>query len=327
MNTAASSQLRSLRNEKSVYLTAIEKISTKIDEKLAAGQPGDLVYIFNTFSAQYPRVGGIDQLHSDLQAYLEIHAALSKDDKLQAAVLVDQARFTTPPFLAQVERLKASLLPSEEIAKNYAEASQAWRGGDLARALDILDALAAEQGGAAAARKLAQKQKIIADYATLQQFHGAADYGTRLLVFYSTLNPIEDSHFTQALNPDFQRYQTQAADQADQAWQLASERWREYQNSGGIRGILRLEEEISARYAQQAGLLSAAHARANYGKKIYELLGQEYSPARGELFRQIGAETALQRRSLKQLSMVLSPDLLNAKLDMLDSTDTMAQLN
>ena len=327
LNTAASSQLRSLRNEKSVYLTAIEKMTTQIDEKLAAGLPGDLVYIFNTFSAQYPRVGGIDQLHSDLQAYLEIHAALEQEDRLQAAVLANQARFTTPPFLEKVEGLKVSLLPSEEIAKNYADASQAWRGGDLARALDILDTLAAEQDGAAAARELAQKQKIIADYATLQQFHSAADYGTRLLVFYSTLNPIEDIHFTKALNPDFQRYRTQAAANADQAWQLASERWREYRNSGGIRGLLRLEEVISERYTQQAGLLSQAYAQANYGKNIYELLGQEYSLARGEIFRQISAETALQRRSLKQLSMVLSPDLLNAKLDMLDATNTMAQLN
>lgn len=327
MNSAASSQLRSLRNEKSVYLTAIEKLKPQIEKKLAAGQPGDLAYIINTFSAQYPRVGGLDQLQSDLQNYLKIHAALEKEEKLQAAVLVDQAHFTTPPFIAQVERIKASLLPSGEIAKNYADASQAWQAGDLARALDILDTLAAQQGGESAARQLVHKRKIIANYAKLQQFHGAEDYGTRLLVFYSTLNPIEDSHFTQALEPDFKRYRAQARDNADRAWELASSRWRDYQNSGGIRGILRLEEEISALYTQQAGLLSQAYAEANFGKNIYELLEEEYSSPRSELFRQISAETALQRRSLQQLSMVLSPDLLNAKLDMLESPDTMAQLN
>jgi hypothetical protein len=203
------------------------------------------------------------------------------------------------------------------VTRTYREASAAWREGNLQQALALLEALSSEAGGELAARDLAAKQQVIADYASLRQFRGAPDYGERLLAFYAGLDPVEDAHFIAALGEDLQRQSSAARAQADLAWDRAASRWSAYRNGGGIRGVLRLEEEISPRFREQAGLLAAASESVRYGRRVYELLGIELAPARAELHQAIEAETALQRRSLEQLSMVLSPAVLDAKLNML----------
>ncbi|MEJ2533730.1 MAG: FHA domain-containing protein [Halioglobus sp.] len=317
MNALTFSHLRTLRNEKSVYLAAIEKLDATVRKRLESGQPESLLQEIDAVATQYPRLGGLDRLRDDLEQYLDVHAALQEDDRLRAAVALERAQFSTPPFIARAEQLRAGSLPSEDVTRRYREASAAWREGDLQQALALLEALSSEPGGQAAARDLQAKQQIIADYASLRQFRQAPDYGERLLRFYGGLDPVEDTHFIQALGEDLQRQSSAAREQADRAWETAASRWAAYRNGGGIRGVLRLEEEVSARFREQAGLLAAANDSARYGRHVYELLGIELSSGRAELYRAIEAETALQRRSLEQLSMVLSPAVLDAKLTML----------
>jgi pSer/pThr/pTyr-binding forkhead associated (FHA) protein len=325
----AFSQLRSLRYEKSVYLTAIEKLDTIVGQKLALDQPADLVAEIERFARQYPRLGGLERLQTDLQNYLVVQAALDQGDRLRAAVLIENSEFSTPPFVAKAASLQATLLPTEAVARLFSEASEAWRAGELARALELLAEVADQRGGELAAQKLDSKRRIIAEYTTLQQFRGDPDYGERLVRFYSALDPVEDGHFTRALEQEFQRHSVAARKRADSAWDRALESWSRYRNGGGIRGLLRLEEQVSPRFGEQAGLLSEAHSNANYARQVYELLRVQYSEQRAELYQQIGAEMNLQRRSLQQLSMVLSPEVLDTKLAMLAAVpaDTQARLN
>ena len=321
----AFSQLRTLRNEQSVYLGAIDKLDAIVERHLTLDQPEKLVQEIDSFVRQYPRLGGTDRLQGDLDYYLQVHEALRRDDQLRAAMLLDEAEFLTPPFAQHAERLQATLLPSGNMARQYGEASAAWRDGDLAMALGILEALAAEPAGELAAGELQRKRKIIDDYARLQQYRDNSDYGERVLGFYRDLNPAEDVHFTRALELEFQRHSTAARAEADLAWQQAASNWGDYREDGGIRGLLRLEEEVSARFDRQAGLLSAAYNKAGYATQVYDVLGLDSPPEYVELSQQVTAEMALQRRSLEQLSMVLNPEILNTKLRLLASTPMDAQ--
>jgi hypothetical protein len=185
--------------------------------------------------------------------------------------------------------------------------------------------VADQRGGELAAQKLESKRRIIAEYTTLQQFRGDPDYGERLVNFYTALDPVEDGHFTRALEQEYQRHSVAARERADSAWGRALESWSRYRNGGGIRGLLRLEEQVSPRFGEQAGLLSGAHSNANYARQVYELLRVQYSEQHAELYQQIGAEMNLQRRSLQQLSMVLSPEVLDTKLGMLAAVPEDAQ--
>jgi hypothetical protein len=248
---------------------------------------------------------------------------------LRAAGLIERSEFSTPPFREKAASLLTALMPSEAVARQLSEASQAWRDGELVSALDLLAQAADQKGGELAAQELASKRQIIAGYAGLQDMRDDPSYGEQLVKFYSGLDPIEDVHFTHALSQDFQRYRDTALQRADRAWERAAASWDRYRNGGGIRGILRLEEQVSARFGEQASLLSQAQSSANHAQEVYTLLGIQSSPQQVELYQQIGAEMTLQRRSLQQLSMVLSPEVLDTKLALLALApdDTQSRLN
>lgn len=313
----AFSHLRLLRNEKSVYLAAIEKLNARVEQLLAEDRPGDLVAEIDEVANRYPRLGGLDRLRSDLQNYLQVQSALEQDNRLRAAMLIENSAFSTPPFRAKVASLQATLLPTEAVARQFSEANRAWRKGDLETALNMLAAVAEQQGGELAAQELGAKRRIIADYARLQDIRGTPEYGEQLVNFYIGLDPVEDVHFTRVLDGEFQSHKEAALAQADSAWNSARASWDSYREGGGIRGLLRLEEQVSTRFGEQAGLLSAAHRKVNYAAQVYTLLGAKQTGQQVELHRQINAEISLQRRSLQELSMVLSPEVLDTKLGLL----------
>jgi pSer/pThr/pTyr-binding forkhead associated (FHA) protein len=313
----AFSQLRALRNDSSVYLGAIEKLDALVRQKLEAGAPQELEQDIEEFARQYARLGGLERLSSDLRHFLPVHVALQEGDSLRAATLVRETEFATPPFAEEAQRLESSLLPSSDLAAAYSQASLAWREGELARSLELLRDLSGQQGGELAASSLQAKREIIADYTDLKNNRGAKDYGERLLAFYTGLDPVEDVYFMEVLARDYEA-QIQAGQQrAASAWTLAQENWDRYREGGGIRGLQRLEETVSPLFEQQAVLLATAGEHAAGALRLHQLLQQAISEEREKLQRDIAAELALQRRSLRELSMVLSPGVLTTKLSML----------
>jgi len=108
-----------------------------------------------------------------------------------------------------------------------------------------------------------------------------------------------------------------ALPRAQLAWQTATARWNAYLQEGGIRGALRLEDKVSVDFRRRAQLLSEARGQAEQGLLLYQNLQREPNYDQRALYDKIRSETQLQRRSLQQLSMVLDPALLEAKLALL----------
>jgi len=323
----AFSQLRSLRNEKSVYLAAIDKLDDLVVRKLAEDRPEDLIAEFDEVATQYPRLGGLDRLRNDLENYLLVQAALAQDNRLRAAMLIENREFSTPPFRAKIAGLQTTLLPTEEVARQFSEAAEAWRAGELQTAMELLAGVAGQQGGELAAQELESKQRIIASYDRLRDMRGTPEYGEYLVNFYVNLDPVEDVYFTRALQTEFERHREAALQRADEAWHRAQENWDDYRQGGGIEGLLRLEEQVSRRFGEQASLLSEAHRQANYAAQVHTLLGVQLSGQQAELHRKANAEINLQRRSLEQLSMVLSPEVLDTKLGLLAPVNSPSGMN
>ncbi len=321
INALSFSYLRTLRSEKSVYLAAIENLKTTIQTMLDTDRAVELTESLSTFEKQYPRISGAGKVQADLQHYLALRDALGSHNLLGAKSAIDRTNFATPPFKEKVTQLQADMLPSKEVAEQYENASAAWRAGKLEQALATLDELAKKPGGDMAVRQMEHKRQLVSKYRSLQQRSDNADYAQHLLQFYGQLDPQEDSYFVTAIDQDFKRYSTQALQQADQAWSVAGERWKAYRDGGGIVGLQRLEDYVSPLFKRQAKLLAAAYDSARRGNDIHTLLKQGLTPERREMYRQILAEAERQRRSLEQLRMVLSPALLNDKLDLLAGSE------
>ncbi|MGI9287563.1 MAG: FHA domain-containing protein [Pseudomonadales bacterium] len=317
INALSFSYQRTLRSEKSVYLAAIENLKATIQTKLDSDRAAELEASLSAFEKQYPRISGIGKVQVDLKNYLALQDTLGSNDLRGAKTAIARTNFSTPPFKEKVAQLEANVLPSKEVATQYERASETWRAGKLEQAIAALEQLANKTGGEMAVRQIKHKRQLINDYRVLQQERGKTDYAQRLLEFYGQLDPQEDSYFIAAIDQDFKRYSGQASQQADTAWNVATQRWQAYQNGGGILGLQRLEDYVSPMFKRQAKLLSEAYDNAKRGNDIHALLKQGSSPERREMYQKILAEAELQRRSLGQLSMVLSPALLNAKLDLL----------
>ena len=333
INRRTFSYLRALSNEKSVYLPAIAQLNQTTQSKLNAGPAGALKAIYTDFLQQYPRVAGFDALQDDLKNYLLMARLLENSasaNKASTAINISSAdevekikqafgnrTFMTPPFKAKVEQLRAQYLPSRALTQSLENASKAWREGELAQTISILEKLNSHDSGVLLGRQLAHKRQLVSAYDALMAAQGSENYDRLLIDFHSRLNAEDDVFLLQAIQEDYKRLGDNTLKSAEQAWLSAQRQWDAYLVQGGILGAQRLEAKLSAHFREKAYLLIDANVQAHQAQKLSARLKHKVSAARHALHQKVVAEAELQRRSLKQLSMVLSPNLLAAKLNLL----------
>ncbi|HEY4350228.1 MAG TPA: FHA domain-containing protein, partial [Paraburkholderia sp.] len=273
------------------------------------------------YAQRYPRLAGLDGLRADLRQYIDLLNALLARRLTPLLTQIKQARFTTPPFQAQYRQLAASRLPSPDVIRQHDDAIAAWQRGDTQKALDALQQIAGGAWSKEIAAEYAHKKTLAAQFTDLQNHRGGKDYQQRLLSFYAGLDPAEDGWFARAIAPDVASLRDNALAQAHAQLERAQTLWRQYRANGSIGGTQRLESGISDRFRSQARLLTDAQASAHQGMRVYTQLKAEHPTQWDQLVEDIDAESALQRRSLEELRMVLEPGLLKAKLALIGGKD------
>jgi hypothetical protein len=131
------------------------------------------------------------------------------------------------------------------------------------------------------------------------------------------LRPQEDDYVIRELRPDFLAHKEQLLPRLEQSYLRVKTSWDAYQRAGGIPGVVRVEGRVSAKYAEQARRLSGAYEEITSGARTYQLLQVTRPPGWQALEEQVVSEAQRQRRWLQDLSIVLEPTLLKAKLDLL----------
>lgn len=311
----ALSHLRKLQSDVSVYLAAIERLKTAIGTALNRDHPETLEAILKDYAEKYPRLAGLDRLREDLRQYLEIDRQARARRLAPLSALLATARFSTPPFQARLEALKSSgRLPSPEVLGQYQAVAKAWREGATQPAFDGLQKMAAGPWADAAASEAAHKKMVVEQFAELQQARGSKAYDERLLAFYGVLDAEEDRYFIRATEAELAQIKDKALKRAQELLTRAQARWRQYRDNGAIEGAQRLDAVISNRFRTQASLLSDADDDARQATRIYAQLKVELPEPANTLQGAIRAEAELQRNSLLELSAVLEPALLKAKL-------------
>lgn len=311
------SQLRMINNEKSIYLKAIAELKQTIREKLTMDQAEDLPAVLKSFEKKYPRIEGMDQVWTDLKTWIAIRQAIRTRNLPEALHLSSSAEFSTPPFREKAKDWISNALPPPDVVKEYQKATEAWVSGNFDLALALLNPLTQKAWGEIAVHKLGRYQTVIRDFQALKKARNSPDYGERLLAFYNTLDSTEDTFFLHALETDFQLHKQNLLEDAEELSKSIAQNWNDYQANGGIGGLLRLEDKVSASFEQQASLLTQAHDQVIRGIRIYDLLQLEYPADFKKLYGEILAEVRRQRQWLTDMRMVLEPALLEAKLQLL----------
>ncbi|MCG6868075.1 MAG: FHA domain-containing protein [Gammaproteobacteria bacterium] len=324
LQARAYSALRELRSERSVYLAALDRLRPRIEAALAADRTAGLAEEIERVGDKYPRIAGLDQVLADLDAYLDIQEKIGARDLMGVMEALDASDFRTPPFLMKAAAIRRDVLPPPEISAEYRAASDAWLSGDIEENLSILAGLTDNSWGEVAQAELDRNRRIADEFAKLGDKRDTPGYGDALLSFHAMLDPQRDAYFLSAIEADMQVRSAEALARAQEAEAEAREKWEAYRSGGGIPGILRLEDGISATYRRQAGALSAARVSAWQAYRIRELLGLDDPQAQRRLRTDIDREVRLQRLSLNELGMVLNPTLLREKLALLPAPDSRA---
>jgi pSer/pThr/pTyr-binding forkhead associated (FHA) protein len=311
------SHLRALQSHRSLSVAAIESLLDEVQESLRSGQAESLHTVLGDFENKYSRVAGTKKLRSDLDSYQLIEADLKAESWISAWHKGSETEFQTPIFREQVQRVMDSELPPQDVVNRYDEALADWKQGNTEEAMNSLQELAKERWGEVAERRLQRNNKLISDYEMLKTVQKGSDYNTRLLAFYRTLDPVQDSYYVDAAKEEFQIHRSKALEQAQQAFAASRTAWEKYRERGGIRSLYRLEARVSPGFRQLAELLTDSYEGMAKGSDIYSLLKTGLPAEWVELDSQITNEIRLQRQSLEELTMVLEPSLKQAKLALL----------
>ncbi|MDY6947843.1 MAG: FHA domain-containing protein [Pseudomonadota bacterium] len=311
------SSLTSLRSDNALYVKAIEELKSSLEAALQRDDRPAVGKLISDFGSGYPRITGVDALREDLARYDTLSQLVRQKELLQLVHLRRNAQFRTPVFAEYVDGWLAKQLPPAEVITRYSEAAAAWQAGKHDEAIATLQSVQAAPWGDVATRQIARYQKIGADYSELQASKGGAEYYDRLLVLWSSLRPEEDAHLIRMLEPDFRAQRDQLLPRLDRSLARVRTYWREYQSSGGISGVTRVEERVSPRFSNQAKRLSSAYREISSGARTYQLLQVTPAAEWQTLQHEVVDEVQRQRRWLQDLNIVLAPALLHAKLALL----------
>ena len=315
------SDLRTLRSDEAVYVKAMEQLDADVMAAVKRNDRAEVERLIGDFESEFAQIGGVDALRQDLKRYDQI-ARLVQEKQLLELVRVSRAtKFRTPSFARYGDEWLAGLLPPQPVIDTHAEASRAWHDGKYEEAIAILEPLAHDPAAGdwsdVAARQIDRYRKVESDYRDLLVSRDSDAYGQKLLLLWSSLHPAEDVHVMRALQPDFVKYREQVLPRLTQSMQRGQSYWNEYQNAGGIPGVVRVEGRVSERFSGQAKRLSNAYAEVTSGVRTYQLLQTPMPPEWQSLQEQVVNEVQRQRRWLEDLNIVLEPALLNAKLALL----------
>ncbi len=315
--TRVLSDLRVLRNEHSLFGKAIADLKTTLKHQLRSNQHDRIRTAIGEFARQYPRIAGVEALQEDAQNYETLVRHMEQGELIQVVRLSREFEFQTPLFKEKVRGWLDQSLPPPEIVMRYEAAAQAWRAGEHNESIVILEGLASQPWGDVATHRAERQKKVLAAYQALQNNRQSASYRDQLLAFWASLRQPEDSDFLRALEAEFNSYKDQLLEQLAQSFKSTRRDWNAYRNDGGIPAVIRVEERISKRFKTQAERLSNAYAAVRDGTHTYDLIRVQPPAEWQQLWVDIGNETKRQRRSLQDLHLVMEPDLLKSKLDLL----------
>ncbi len=312
--SALISDLRALRRDHATYGADIAALKQDVTAALQNGEFEQLDGTLETFAAEHPNLQGIEVLAADVARYQALRA-MADSDPLELADAVAQQQFETDLVADIASGWMATAAPSETALAAYRQARASWQEADLEGALAALEPLTDGPDAAAARRKMAHYRQIDQSFRALTD--GGAASRQQLLAFRASLKLPEDVYFRTATEDQFQRYRSELQDEVVAHQASAAAAWDQFRRNGGLPSVVRVEEQVSDRYVQQAGLLAEAHQALTAGAAGYRMLGTE-PPADWLTLRvRVLNEITRQRRALGDLAIVLEPDLLESKLRLL----------
>ncbi len=321
LHAIVQSHLRALSNEQSLIGNAVADLLDAITSQLRTEQPKNIHALVDRFTSKYPRVVGLDALRDDATTYATLLQHLEEGDIAALVRLSNDLTFLTPLFQEELSAKLRRTLPAPGFIEQYNTATSAWRDGDHVRSRQILASLQSGPFREPVLREIARQNHIVSDHNRLLSSTNDPQYGNRLLAFRASLKDADDVFFLEQIAPKYETHKARELKRLASLIDTAEDHWLAYENDGGLVAVTRVEAKVSQRFQIQAQRLSDAYQTISTGIAIYNRLGLPLPRRCSSLQKNLGNEIKRQRRSLEDLHLVLTPTLLDAKLDLLPSLD------
>jgi len=305
-----------------VYLPVIARLKDAIATELSRDDPEALEPLLAETAAKYPGLGGLDSARADLSYYVEIRREARTRQSGRLFALLQKAHFVTPPFEQSLGGLIATgQLPSAELRREYDAATQNWKEGNLDAAVASLQKMASGPWGDEAAAECERRRAVSARFSAIVQMRTAGDYLDQLLAFAQSLDVEEDVYFVHTTADALQLRRDSVVAREQEAINRARMLWQEYRDSGGIDAAQRIDSAVSDSFRRRAQLLAEAQRAARQAFLISSLIDTTAAAQWSALRNEIESEVRQERSSLDELSNVLQPEPLKAKVALLGGSD------
>ncbi len=313
--------LNLLQQSKAGKLKAADNLLKKMQTHLNNNQPKLISQELILFKKKYPFVSGIDSYQNDLDLYLKIWTSLLNKDINTLIRVIDKTNFQHALFENKLIQLKETTLPSDRVLMDYISAEDAWYRGDFALATSLLQPLTKEKWGEVAVTKLHHYEVVFRHYQTVTLNKQQPGYTTKLIEFFKVLTP-EDIYFESIFKDDLSQIQNKQLETATILFKKAGETWKKYNKTGPIKGILRLQNEISQDFRDRALLLTDAYIQTMKAAKKYKTYNFDIPLKTHIIHTKIITEAKSQVARMQNLEGALSKEVFQAKLNLLPKLTT-----
>lgn len=314
----ALSHLRQLRHGFSLYNKAINELTITATNAIESGDMQHLIVEIGDYERNYPRLAGLDALSMDAQNYAANLRLLQEADLGALIGLQRTIKFETSLFQTHAQPLIAGRLPNQRIVSQFETALAAWRNGDAAQAIDALAPLKNDADWSMqVTRQIEHMQQVDTAFIDLSQSENRTGHQDKLLDFRKSLKPSEDSFYIEATRLDFDKHRDLLLAELGVKTEDVMTQWSSYLDAGGINSVMRIDENISSQYKQQAGRLKSSHTDITSVIENYALLQLDPPTAMTAVYKKILDESRRQRNWIMDLGVVMDQRLLKAKLELL----------
>lgn len=318
VHARVSSELRRLQAESAAQLEAVREVHARLEALLDNARFAEATSLVERFAHDHPRVADTELIARDLarfRALAEARANNSLDEFVAAGA---QWQLEAPLLALRAEPLLAQRPAAEAVQQLLLKAREAWRAGDLNRAVTLLEDVGDTPWHAAVIPRLTRYRDLRERFNGLLDIVQTEDYPQAVIAFYGGLDQDEDTFMYTALQDDFWSHQERALAEAGALAEQGAAAWAEYQAAyEGIGGGLRLEREVSDAFRQQAALLTDCQDKLNRSLRLYRLLNTEAPQVVRAQGKAVADEVQRQRSAIEALRSILERNVVEEKLRLL----------
>lgn len=311
------SHLRDLRNDKSLYLSAIRSFKEHLNN-VGSNNENQMLAEVDKLQQKYPRIIGLDAYRDDIRLYHKIKDAQqgSSENALNIQGLASQ--FKTALFSDLYVQELREKLPKGDVAGHFSKALEQWQAGLCEESISSLKEIQDSQWIELAQAEANRRKTLCQQFDKLNKGDRGEDYDSTLLQFYAGLKKEKDKYFINQIETEILAYKNKLQDKAAVLFQKAVADWENYARQGRIKKLQLLESDISAQFKEQSKKLVQANQYIDQVKIIYHLLDMELTAGQKETVESIVNELDYQRKALEDLSHVSgSSQMAEAKLKLL----------